>query len=153
MQPGDVNLYLVGFMGTGKTTIGRSVAHRLGFGLLDSDHEIERKQGRTIPQIFASDGEAAFRSMEHDFIHGGHPATRTIVACGGGLVVQPGMAETLTHSHWMRRQQGMPWKSCDGLQVASSKPYQPGDVRSSKSDLWHLWQLWQLRKRKSRLET
>ncbi len=95
MQPGDVNLYLVGFMGTGKTTIGRSVAHRLGFGLLDSDHEIERKQGRTIPQIFASDGEAAFRSMEHDFIHGGHPATRTIVACGGGLVVQPGMAETL----------------------------------------------------------
>jgi shikimate kinase len=95
MQSGDVNLYLVGFMGTGKTTIGRSVAHRLGFGLLDSDHEIERKQGKTIPQIFASDGEAAFRAMEHDFIHGGHPATRTIVACGGGLVVQPGMAETL----------------------------------------------------------
>jgi shikimate kinase len=95
MQSGDVNLYLVGFMGTGKTTIGRIVAHRLGFGLLDSDHEIERKQGKTIPQIFASDGEPAFRRMEHDFIHGGHAATRTVVACGGGLVVQPGMAATL----------------------------------------------------------
>ena len=95
MQSGDVNLYLVGFMGTGKTTIGRIVAHRLGFGLLDSDHEIERKQGKAIPRIFAEDGEPAFRRMEHDFVHGGHPATRTVVACGGGLVVQPGMSATL----------------------------------------------------------
>ena len=95
MHSGEVNLYLVGFMGTGKTTIGRVVAHRLGFALLDSDHEIERKQGKTIPQIFATDGEPAFRRMEHEFIHGGHPATRCVVACGGGLVVQPGMAETL----------------------------------------------------------
>lgn len=95
MHFGDVNLYLVGFMGTGKTTIGRAVAHRMGFALIDSDHDIERRAGKTIPQIFATEGEAAFRRMEHDFIHGGHPAMRTVVACGGGLVVQPGMAETL----------------------------------------------------------
>ncbi|MET0261940.1 MAG: shikimate kinase [Rariglobus sp.] len=95
MQSGDVNLYLVGFMGTGKTTIGRIVAHRLGFALLDSDHEIERKHGKTIPQIFASEGEPAFRRMESEFVHGGHPATRTVVACGGGLVVQPGILETV----------------------------------------------------------
>jgi len=80
MQSGDVNLYLVGFMGTGKTTIGRVVAHRLGFALLDSDHEIERLQGTDIPQIFAVQGEAAFRRMEKEFIEGGHPATRTVVA-------------------------------------------------------------------------
>lgn len=95
MQPGGVNLYLVGFMGTGKTTVGRAVAHRLGFGLLDSDHEIEKLQGRTIPEIFAREGEAAFRVMERDFVEGGHPATGTVVACGGGLVVQPGMLEIL----------------------------------------------------------
>lgn len=93
MQSGDVNLYLVGFMGTGKTTIGRIVAHRLGFALLDSDHEIERKQGKTIPQIFAQQGEPAFRAMERDFVEGGHPAKRAVVACGGGLIVQPGMLE------------------------------------------------------------
>lgn len=93
MQSGDVNLYLVGFMGTGKTTIGRIVAHRLGFALLDSDHEIERRKGKTIPQIFASEGEAVFRAMEREFVEGGHPAKRTVVACGGGLVVQPGMLE------------------------------------------------------------
>lgn len=93
MQPGGVNLYLVGFMGTGKTTVGRAAAHQLGYALLDSDHEIERQQKRTIPEIFATDGEAAFRGMERAFIERGHAATGTVVACGGGLVVQPGILE------------------------------------------------------------
>lgn len=95
MNAADVNLYLVGFMGTGKSTVGRLVARRLGFKQLDSDHEIEREQGRTIADIFEKDGEPAFRRMERDFVTRGHPATRTVVACGGGLVVQPGMLEEL----------------------------------------------------------
>lgn len=95
MQAADVNLYLVGFMGTGKSTIGRAVAQRLGFKLLDSDHEIERIQGKSIPDIFAQQGEPAFRVMERQFVEGGHPADHTVVACGGGLVVQPGMLELL----------------------------------------------------------
>ena len=95
MNPADVNLYLVGFMGTGKTTVGRAVAQRMGFQVLDSDHEIERQQRKTIPEIFAQDGEPAFRAMEREFIERGHPAERTLVACGGGLVVQPGMLALL----------------------------------------------------------
>lgn len=95
MNPADVNLYLVGFMGTGKTTVGRAVGQKIGFQVLDSDHEIERIQGKTIPDIFAQQGEAAFRAMEREFIDHGHPPERTIVACGGGLVVQPGMLEKL----------------------------------------------------------
>jgi shikimate kinase len=95
MNAAHVNLYLVGFMGTGKTTVGRTVAHKLGFHVLDSDHEIERRQGKTIPDIFAQLGEAAFRAMEREFIEHGHPAEGTVVACGGGLVVQPGMLELL----------------------------------------------------------
>jgi shikimate kinase len=91
----DVNLYLVGFMGTGKTTVGRAVAHKLNFHLVDSDHEIERKQGKGIPEIFAQDGEPAFRAMEREFVEGGHAAERTVVSCGGGLVVQPGMLDLL----------------------------------------------------------
>jgi shikimate kinase len=95
MNPADVNLYLVGFMGTGKSTVGRSVAHRLGFLFVDSDVEIERTQGRTITEIFAQQGEAAFRTMEREFVAHGHPAERCVVACGGGLVVQPGMLDEL----------------------------------------------------------
>ena len=91
----EPNLYLVGFMGTGKTTIGRAVAHRLQFTLLDSDHEIESQQGKPIPEIFAQEGEAHFRSMERAFIQTGHPGKRCVVACGGGLVVQPGMLSLL----------------------------------------------------------
>ena len=95
MEPADVNLYLVGFMGTGKTTVGRAVAQKLGFHLLDSDHEIERQQGKSIPTIFAQDGEPAFRALERAFIERGHPAQRTLIACGGGLVVQPGILAAL----------------------------------------------------------
>ncbi|QYM79940.1 shikimate kinase [Horticoccus luteus] len=90
MNAADVNLYLVGFMGTGKTTIGRAVAARVGFQFIDSDHQIEREQAKTIPEIFAEKGEAAFRAMERAFVVEGHPGTRAVVACGGGLVVQPG---------------------------------------------------------------
>ncbi len=95
MNAADVNLYLVGFMGTGKSTVGRAVAHKLGFQLLDSDHQIERQQGKAIPEIFAEQGEPAFRALEREFIAGGHPAERSVVSCGGGLVVQPGMLAIL----------------------------------------------------------
>ncbi len=95
MNAADVNLYLVGFMGTGKSTVGRQVAHRLGFRLFDSDQEIEEQQGRTIAEIFAQEGEPAFRALERAFVETGHPAERAVVACGGGLVVQPGLADEL----------------------------------------------------------
>ena len=95
MSEPAVNLYLVGFMGTGKTTVGRAVAMRLGFQVVDSDHEIERERGRVVVQIFAGEGEAAFRALERRFIERGHPDRGVVVACGGGLVVQPGMLELL----------------------------------------------------------
>lgn len=95
MSDPAINLYLVGFMGTGKTTVGRALAQRMGFQLLDSDVEIERQAGKPIPEIFATEGEPAFRAMEREFIDRGHPAEKCIVACGGGLVVQPGMLELL----------------------------------------------------------
>ena len=89
------NLYLVGFTGTGKSTVGRSVAQQIRYEFLDSDHEIERLGGRTIAQIFTEDGEPAFRALEKKFILEQHPARGCVVACGGGLVVPEGMLELL----------------------------------------------------------
>lgn len=91
MASQDVNLYIVGFMGTGKSTIGRAVAQRLHMDFLDSDHEIERVTGRKISEIFATSGEAEFRRMERDFVERGHPERGCVVACGGGLIIPEGM--------------------------------------------------------------
>lgn len=95
MNATAVNLYLVGFMGTGKSTVGRLLARQLGMQFLDSDHEIEAAQGKAVAKIFAEDGEPRFREMEREFVASGHPARGCIVACGGGLVVPPGMLELL----------------------------------------------------------
>ncbi len=95
MSDGNVNLYLVGFMGTGKTTTGRAVAAKLGFQALDSDHEIERLTGKSVARIFAEEGEPAFRALEREFIESGHPSHGVVVACGGGLIVGPGMLALL----------------------------------------------------------
>lgn len=94
LMTGDsVNLYLVGFMGTGKTTVGRGVAARLGFVFMDSDHEIERIHGKPVAQIFADSGEPTFRKYERDFIDHGHPETSHVIACGGGLIIPDGMLD------------------------------------------------------------
>lgn len=91
----EANLYLIGFMGVGKSAVGRTAARQLRMRFLDSDHCIEEKAGRPISRIFAEEGEASFRRMEREFIESGHPAEGTVVACGGGLPIQPGMRELL----------------------------------------------------------
>lgn len=90
-----VNLYLVGFMATGKSTVGRVLASRLGYDFLDSDVRIEHEVGMAVPQIFEREGEEAFRRYERQFVESGHPSDHCVVACGGGLVTQPGMIELL----------------------------------------------------------
>ena len=89
------NLYLVGFMGVGKSAFGRRAARELGLRFIDSDHQIEKQQGKKIPEIFANEGEPYFRNLERQFIEYGHPETGCVVSCGGGLVVEPGMKELL----------------------------------------------------------
>jgi len=86
------NLALVGFMGTGKTSIGRLVAEQLHFHFLDTDEIIQSRTGRTITDIFAQDGEPAFRALEKNLV--GELATQTgaVIATGGGL---PTNAENL----------------------------------------------------------
>jgi shikimate kinase len=77
-------LVLVGFMGAGKTTVGRLLAGTLGVPFLDSDHVIEARAGRPIPEIFATDGEPAFRALEHEVIAGLLRGPDVVLAIGGG---------------------------------------------------------------------
>jgi len=89
------NLYLVGFMGTGKSAVGRHVADKLGFHFIDVDQAIEQDEGMAITQLFAERGEEAFRLMERNFIENGHPDSNCVVSCGGGLSIPEGMPELL----------------------------------------------------------
>jgi shikimate kinase len=89
------NIYLIGFMGTGKSTIGRQVARQLDYQFVDSDRAIESEAGMPIPKIFEKQGEETFRVMEKAFVETGHPQESCVVSCGGGLVFQPGLKERL----------------------------------------------------------
>jgi len=86
------NLALIGFMGTGKTSVGRLVADNLGFEFLDTDELIQSHTGRTIADIFAKDGEPAFRALEKQVIQEISTRAKTVIATGGGL---PTNAENL----------------------------------------------------------
>ena len=90
-----LNLYLVGFMGVGKSALGRKAARALGYRFIDSDSTIEKKSGKPISKIFEEQGEAAFRQMEREFVESGHPDRGCVVSTGGGLVIQDGMSDLL----------------------------------------------------------
>ena len=81
---------LIGMMGSGKTTVGRGLAKRLGWPHLDSDEQVERRTGRTVPQILEDDGEAAFRAEEKqalaEAVTSDGPA---VVSVAGGAVLDP----------------------------------------------------------------
>ena len=82
--PGVDRIVLTGFMGSGKTSVGRILAERLGWRFLDLDAEIERRDGRTVPEIFAASGEAHFRKQETAALAGILGQSRVVVALGGG---------------------------------------------------------------------
>jgi shikimate kinase len=94
-QEATKNIYLIGFMGVGKSAIGRRLAHELDAQFTDSDQAIEQQAGLTVKQIFEQSGEATFREYERRFVETGHPASGQVIACGGGLAVQPGMLAQL----------------------------------------------------------
>jgi 3-dehydroquinate synthase len=83
------NIFLVGLMGAGKTTIGRMLARRLGMRFADSDHEIEARTGASVPWIFEIEGEASFRRREADMIRELSAGSGLVLATGGGAVLNP----------------------------------------------------------------
>ena len=88
-------IVLVGFMGAGKTTIGRLLAERLGIPFVDVDAVIERREQRLIREIFEQSGEEEFRRIEHDAVVESLNGPDAVVALGGGAVENPGTLRAL----------------------------------------------------------
>lgn len=88
-MPAKDNIYLVGLMGAGKTTVGRQLAKRLGRRFVDSDDEIEIRTGVRIPIIFEIEGEAGFRAREVQVLQALTQEVGLVMATGGGAVLDP----------------------------------------------------------------
>ena len=88
-------IVLVGFMGAGKTTVGRLLAAKIGVAFVDSDPVIEERAGKPIRQIFADEGEPAFRLLEHQVIADLLAGPDAVLALGGGAVSHPGTQSLL----------------------------------------------------------
>lgn len=93
------NLALVGFMGTGKSSVGRFVAAQLRFGFVDTDDLVEARAGKSISRIFAEEGESRFREYEREVVADLTRLKETVIAGGGGLVVdESNLASLKTHA-------------------------------------------------------
>jgi shikimate kinase len=91
-------VFLVGFMGAGKTSVGQNLAAALGWRFVDLDTRIVAKTGRSVAEIFERDGEPAFRKMEHEELRallGELDAAQTVVSLGGGAWMQSANTEVL----------------------------------------------------------
>jgi shikimate kinase len=77
-------VYIIGFMGSGKTIAGKKLAGRLGWAFIDLDKKIEEKAGKTISRIFSSDGEDTFRKIEAEVLKSMVNQTETVISTGGG---------------------------------------------------------------------
>lgn len=92
------NIYLVGMMGCGKTTIGRLLAQKTQYAFVDLDELIEHREDRTISNIFASEGEGYFRNVERDVLGEISEKDEQIVSCGGGIILDRRNIQTMQHT-------------------------------------------------------
>ncbi len=90
-----MNLVLFGFMATGKTTVGKILAEKMSYGFVDTDQIIEDETGMKITRIFKEKGEEYFRNLEKETIQKVSKLDENVIACGGGVVLEPVNVEAL----------------------------------------------------------
>jgi shikimate kinase len=92
------SIALIGYRGTGKSTVAQQLALRLGWDWVDADVEVELRAGKSIAAIFANDGEATFRNLESDVVADFCRRTRTVLAFGGGSVLRHANREAIARA-------------------------------------------------------
>src|SRR5437867_12585715 len=95
------NVVLIGFMGTGKSEVGQSLARRLGWTFIDTDRRIEARQRATVAQIFARPGEEYFRTVEAGVVAQAAARRDAVIATGSGVVLRPENMMGLRRYGWL----------------------------------------------------
>lgn len=140
----EKNIILIGMMGSGKTTVGRLLARSLDRELVDTDALIEQREGRSIPDIFAAEGEAYFRALELALCQELSARSGLIIACGGGLPTQDGAIAALKKNglvFWLDRDPG---ETYYGLDISGRPLAQAGREDflaryAVRSPIYHRW--------------
>jgi len=128
-------LLLIGMMGSGKTTVGRLVAARLGWPHLDSDAEVEEATGKTVPEIFAEQGEPAFRAVETEALVHALEFEPAVISVAGGAVLAPGNRPLIRNGGtvvWLRADVDT---LADRVGDGSGRPLLDGDAERSLAEL------------------
>lgn len=121
-SPTTRNICLIGFMGTGKTTLGQLLANQLGWAWVDTDNLIEKEAGMAIPEIFATKGESVFRQMETEALEKLAGVKQHIITTGGGIVLKPRNVELLRQLGWVVGLQASVEAIVKRVGEASSRP-------------------------------
>jgi shikimate kinase len=100
-KPERNNIILIGFMATGKSAIGRLLARKLGRSFVDTDEIIEQREGKPIRLIFKEKGEPYFRELESRVVAEVASRQNSVIACGGGAIVNPQSLKLLKESGWL----------------------------------------------------
>src|SRR5438034_1222179 len=125
------NVVLIGFMGTGKSEVGQSLARRLGWTFIDTDRRIEARQRATVAQIFARHGEEYFRTVEASVVAEAAARRDAVIATGGGVVLRPENMMDLRRHGWIVSLTAPVDVLVKRLGEAKSRPLLRGDVRES----------------------
>ncbi len=129
------NVVLIGFMGTGKSAVGRILARRLGWAFVDTDRRIEERERATIPQLFARHGEAYFRDVEERVIADLAARRDVVVATGGGAVLRPENMRRLRARGWIVSLTAPADALLRRLANGEKRPLLRGDVRQNVTKL------------------
>jgi shikimate kinase len=124
-----LNVALFGFMGVGKTTVGRLLATRLEYTFVDSDAEAEKEAGMRIGEVFASLGEPAFRALERGVVQRLSAEDEQVIALGGGTVIDPLNIECLRRSSRMVLLMASPEEISLRTRLDATRPLLAGEDR------------------------
>ena len=129
------NIVLVGFMGTGKTVTARQLAERTGMEWVDMDALIEARQGKTIPEIFAEQGEVGFRVIERELVQELSARSHLIISTGGGVVLNPDNMADFEKTGLVVCLTASPETIFQRLENDTSRPLLSGDKKTQIADL------------------